>query len=94
MSQQSLLEFDGGVLGEAKENEILVSGKHRGCAVLLACSFGSFVNGIFLNVRGPLIGNLCEALDSTPAAISLFLLCSGAGGVVGALPTGWNSFRT
>jgi len=46
------------------------------------------VNGIFLNVRGPIIGTLSESLGSTPSSISLFLLLSGIGGILGALPTG------
>ena len=56
--------------------------------VLFLCILGSFLNGVFLNVRGVALDDLANLSHVNKTDLSPFFLASGVGGVLGALPTG------
>ena len=56
--------------------------------VLCLCLLGSFINGFFLNVRGPCIGDLATRSGVTRAQVGYFFIASGIGGIAASLPAG------
>ena len=52
-------------------------------------AFGSFSNGLFISLRGPIIPELARRVGREPAALGTYLGLGGVSGGVFALPTGY-----
>ena len=60
-------------------------------AIIIAV-FGSFSNGLFLNIRGPCIDALGIQANLSSSQMGYFFLASGVGGMVAAIPSGYAAF--